>query len=85
MSRVASKNPELTATQHFSNKIAAAQSWPASLVAAGSFLLFVTAWTVHGAVVSAGASLHFDVLEAYAWGREFQLGYNQHGPFWAWI
>ena len=25
------------------------------------------------------------MAEAYAWGREFQLGYNQHPPFWAWV
>ena len=25
------------------------------------------------------------MAEAYAWGREFQLGYNQHPPFFAWI
>jgi 4-amino-4-deoxy-L-arabinose transferase-like glycosyltransferase len=63
----------------------ALQNWPANSVAAWSFILFVTAFTVHGAVVGAGSTLHFDVLEAYAWGKEFQLGYNQHGPFWAWI
>ncbi|MBV8661654.1 MAG: glycosyltransferase family 39 protein, partial [Hyphomicrobiales bacterium] len=26
-----------------------------------------------------------DMAEAYAWGREFQLGYNQHPPFWSWL
>jgi 4-amino-4-deoxy-L-arabinose transferase-like glycosyltransferase len=25
------------------------------------------------------------MAEAYAWGHEFQLGYNQHPPFWAWV
>ena len=25
------------------------------------------------------------MAEAYAWGQEFQLGYNQHPPFWAWV
>jgi hypothetical protein len=25
------------------------------------------------------------MAEAYVWGREFQLGYFQHPPFWAWI
>ena len=25
------------------------------------------------------------MAEAAAWGKEFQLGYNQHPPFWAWI
>ena len=31
------------------------------------------------------AAIHNDMAEAYVWGREFQLGYNQHPPFWAWI
>ncbi len=71
--------------QGLNNKIAAAHSWPANRVAAWSLLLFVAAFTIHGTIVSAGGIMHFDVLEAYAWGKEFQLGYNQHGPFWAWI
>lgn len=25
------------------------------------------------------------MLEAYVWGREFQLGYYKHPPLWAWI
>jgi 4-amino-4-deoxy-L-arabinose transferase-like glycosyltransferase len=25
------------------------------------------------------------MIEAYAWGREFQLGYYKHPPFWSWI
>jgi len=36
-------------------------------------------------MLEADKSLHPDVLEAYAWGKEFQLGYDKHGPFWAWI
>ncbi len=59
--------------ESLSNKIAAAQSWPANRVAAG------------GLVAGAGRALHIDVLEAYAWGKEFQLGYYAHPPFWAWI
>jgi 4-amino-4-deoxy-L-arabinose transferase-like glycosyltransferase len=30
-------------------------------------------------------NLHNDTLEAYAWGRELQLGYPKHPPFWAWV
>lgn len=26
-----------------------------------------------------------DMAEAYAWGQQFELGYNQHPPFWAWV
>jgi hypothetical protein len=49
------------------------------------FLGFVGVWTIYGCIAGAGLSLHGDVTEAYAWGREFRLGYNQHPPFWAWI
>ena len=60
--------------ESLSNKIAAAQSWPANRVAAGGLLLFVVAWTMNGVIAGAGRALHIDVLEAYAWGKEFQLG-----------
>ena len=30
-------------------------------------------------------AIHSDMLEAYSWGREFQLGYYKHPPLWAWI
>jgi 4-amino-4-deoxy-L-arabinose transferase-like glycosyltransferase len=60
-------------------------TWTEGRIAAAGFLVFLAAWTVHGAIAEADKSLHYDLLEAYAWGKEFQLGYNQHGPFWAWI
>lgn len=56
-----------------------------NLVAALAFFLFFLAWAASEAILNADRALHFDLLEAYAWGKEFQLGYNQHGPFWAWI
>jgi 4-amino-4-deoxy-L-arabinose transferase-like glycosyltransferase len=46
---------------------------------------FVVVWSLYFAVSEAASSIHNDMAEAYAWGREFQLGYNQHPPFWAWI
>ncbi|MBV9552446.1 MAG: glycosyltransferase family 39 protein [Alphaproteobacteria bacterium] len=52
---------------------------------ATAFALFVIVWTLYATVAGAGHALHGDVVEAYAWGREFRLGYNQHPPFWAWI
>lgn len=48
-------------------------------------LLFLLCWSWCWAMLEADKSLHPDVLEAYAWGKEFQLGYEKHGPFWAWI
>jgi len=46
---------------------------------------FVVVWSLYFAVSEAASSIHNDMAEAYAWGREFELGYNQHPPFWAWI
>ena len=47
--------------------------------------VFVATWFGFGTITSVGKALHNDMTEAYVWGREFQLGYNQHPPFWAWI
>jgi hypothetical protein len=85
MSGTARQNRATGLAYSLSNKIAAAESWPANWVAAGGLVLFVAAWTFHGVVAGTGRTLHFDVYEAYSWGKEFQLGYNQHGPFWAWV
>ena len=47
-------------------------------------LLNVAAWTLYAELATSGA-IHEDAAEAWAWGREFQLGYYKHPPFWAWI
>ena len=36
-------------------------------------------------LTEAPMAIKHDMAEAYTWGREFQLGYNQHPPFWAWV
>jgi 4-amino-4-deoxy-L-arabinose transferase-like glycosyltransferase len=46
---------------------------------------FVAIWTVYLTITEAPDAVKHDMTEAYAWGQEFQLGYNQHPPFWAWI
>jgi 4-amino-4-deoxy-L-arabinose transferase-like glycosyltransferase len=46
---------------------------------------FFVVWSLYFVVTEHASSLHNDIAEAYAWGREFQLGYNQHPPFWAWV
>ena len=56
-----------------------------NLVVAAAFFLFFLAWAAIESILNADRALHYDLTEAYAWGKEFQLGYNQHGPFWAWI
>ena len=66
-------------------RIASPKSWPENFTVAAGLLVFFLAWTFHAAIAGADKSSHYDVLEAYAWGKEFQPGYHQHGPFWAWI
>src|SRR5271166_4149668 len=61
------------------------QSSSENLIAAAAFFLFFLAWAAIESILNADRALHYDLTEAYAWGKEFQLGYNQHGPFWAWI
>ena len=47
-------------------------------------LAHAVVWALYGTVSQSGG-IHNDMAEAYAWGREFQLGYYKHPPFWAWI
>lgn len=47
--------------------------------------LFVLIWTLYAVISTSPAAIHNDMAEAYAWGREFQLGYEKHPPFWAWV
>jgi 4-amino-4-deoxy-L-arabinose transferase-like glycosyltransferase len=51
----------------------------------GLLAAFVAIWTLYFAISDAPSAIHNDMAEAYVWGQEFQLGYNQHPPFWAWI
>ena len=46
---------------------------------------FATIWALYFWVTEAPVAIKHDMAEAYAWGQEFQLGYNQHPPFWAWV
>ena len=52
-------------------------------------VLWITAFAValafYFAVVEGPGRINHDMSEAYVWGREFQWGYHQHSPFWAWI
>ena len=49
------------------------------------FAAFVAIWALYFTITEAPMAIKHDMSEAYAWGQEFQLGYNQHPPFWAWI
>jgi len=85
MNGIAQENRMLTGDNNSGGQAGSLRSSPENAVVAAGLLFFVLAWTLHGAVIESHKALHFDLLEAYAWGQEFQLGYNQHGPFWAWI
>jgi 4-amino-4-deoxy-L-arabinose transferase-like glycosyltransferase len=52
---------------------------------AGCFVAFVAVWATYAGISDLPVAIHQDMSEAYVWGQEFQLGYNQHPPFWAWI
>ncbi len=62
------------------------EAWRSSLRPSLMLLaLFVIVWTLYAVISASPAAIHNDMAEAYAWGREFQLGYEKHPPFWAWI
>ena len=66
--------------------VAAISAWePSSLAIGAVFVAFVLCMAWYYAFVEAPTAIKHDMSEAYAWGQEFQLGYNQHPPFWAWI
>ncbi|MBV8472690.1 MAG: glycosyltransferase family 39 protein, partial [Hyphomicrobiales bacterium] len=48
-------------------------------------LLFAAVWALYFAISESPTAINQSMAEAYAWGQEFQLGYNQHPPFWAWL
>ncbi len=58
---------------------------PATGLVLGLFVAFVAVWSVYFTISESSTSLHNDMAEAYVWGQEFQLGYHQHPPFWAWL
>jgi len=62
-----------------------AESEPSTQTVAALFVAYVAVWSLYFAIAESQASIHNDMTEAYAWGRQFQLGYNQHPPFWAWL
>ena len=54
------------------------------LIIPGLILAYGFFWATY-AQISASSGAHIDSLEAFAWGREFALGYYKHPPFWAWV
>src|ERR1700744_2447906 len=58
---------------------------PAPRTIPACIVMFAALWGVYFAFAESPAAIKHDMAEAYAWGQEFQFGYNQHPPFWAWI
>jgi len=58
---------------------------PGARAVAVAFVAFVAVWSAYFAISEAATAIHDDMAEAYVWGQEFQLGYSQHPPFWAWL
>ncbi len=54
------------------------------LILPGLILAYGLFWATY-AQISSSNGVHLDSLEAFAWGREFRLGYYKHPPFWAWV
>ena len=50
-----------------------------------ALLLYIFAFWAAMLIGHGGGDLHTDTLEAYAWGKELQLGYPKHPPFWSWV
>jgi 4-amino-4-deoxy-L-arabinose transferase-like glycosyltransferase len=48
-------------------------------------LLYLGALTAFAVFAFGWGPLHHDMTEAWAWGKEFQLGYAKHPPFTAWL
>lgn len=57
----------------------------ARAVVAGFVFVHAVAWTVILCLLKTAQDLHFDTTEAYAWGRDFLLGYGKHPPLSGWI
>ena len=47
--------------------------------------LHAACWTLMANIAGASGTLHHDMTETLAWGREFQLGYAKHPPVFAWL
>ncbi|MDE2582510.1 MAG: glycosyltransferase family 39 protein, partial [Rhodospirillales bacterium] len=61
------------------------RSEPSLLQILAILATFVAVWALYYTITEAPVAIKHDMAEAYAWGRQFELGYRQHPPFWAWI
>ena len=56
-----------------------------SVQLAAFLLIYCAALMVFAAFARGWGPLHTDMTEAWAWGKEWQLGYEKHPPFSAWM
>lgn len=54
-------------------------------VVAAFVLAHVLLWTIILTILKSTQDIHFDVAEAYAWGRSVLLGYGKHPPLSGWV
>jgi 4-amino-4-deoxy-L-arabinose transferase-like glycosyltransferase len=76
---------ELTRSTARTRLLSFADGKPDALAQLTVFVAFVAVWALVFTINEAPVAIKHDMSEAYAWGHEFQLGYNQHPPFWAWV
>ena len=55
------------------------------LSVAAILIVFVAFWTVFAALSRYNLDIHGDMLENFAWGIGWQLGYYKHPPLYSWI
>lgn len=60
----------------------AKHGWTGLLVLVG---LHTLAWPLAASLYDGDVAVHYDMLESWAWGKELQLGYYKHPPFFAWL
>ena len=58
--------------------------WTHGEVLAALLVAHVATWTIYGTFGLSGG-VHEDMLEAWVWGKEAQLGYFKHPPVFAWM
>jgi 4-amino-4-deoxy-L-arabinose transferase-like glycosyltransferase len=51
----------------------------------GLLVAHTLVWTFYTTIAHGSGVVHNDMLEAFAWGQEFQLGYWKHPPFYSWV
>ncbi len=82
---VAGTRPSMDSRRSPGNPIADGQTATAAKSAVLLIILFFVAfWTLQSSLSSNNLDAHGDMVENFAWGIGWQLGYYKHPPFFAW-